>query len=292
MRSMDLDGAIETDQFLKPRFWLRAPLYKGDVEVISEMVEVSLSGSIFRDDPRFAFFASWYQGMLAGKPLDWELQRRIATEIPPEIWEAGIDAVAPEIARIEAEWESGREAQEPRSPEYEPNSVAHLFDYPLSVSGNLTVAANSISVGFEQFRAETGLNETPEFLQPLEAMSANMERIAAIVGEQVRSSMTEQALREEIGRLMAKVAHLEAELAKAKTDLDLKSKPWFGKAAILCSAAAGLGTAVWTLSGDEIGAKKRMETLAEYWEVGKGLFNTAPVEGPAPKPQLPPATDV
>lgn len=40
---------------------------------------------------------------MAGAPLPWELQEKVAL-IPNEIWEAGPDAVAAEIARIEAEF--------------------------------------------------------------------------------------------------------------------------------------------------------------------------------------------
>ncbi|WP_254682167.1 hypothetical protein [Phaeobacter inhibens] len=44
----------------------------------------------------------WYQSFLDGKPLDWELQRRVAL-IDDAIWEAGPEAVAAEIERIKAE---------------------------------------------------------------------------------------------------------------------------------------------------------------------------------------------
>lgn len=46
-----------------------------------------------------AFWREWYQGFLDGKPLDWELQRRVAL-IDDPIWEAGPKAVAEEIEKI------------------------------------------------------------------------------------------------------------------------------------------------------------------------------------------------
>lgn len=49
-----------------------------------------------------SFWRDWYQGFLDGKPLDWELQRRVAL-IDDAIWEAGPEAVANEIERIQAE---------------------------------------------------------------------------------------------------------------------------------------------------------------------------------------------
>lgn len=50
------------------------------------------------------FWADWYEGMLKGEPLDWELQRRVAL-IGNSIWNAGPEAVAEEIAEIQARWE-------------------------------------------------------------------------------------------------------------------------------------------------------------------------------------------
>ena len=51
-----------------------------------------------------SFWCEWYQGFLDGKPMDWELQRRVAL-IDDAIWEAGPEAVAKEIARIRAAFE-------------------------------------------------------------------------------------------------------------------------------------------------------------------------------------------
>ncbi|WP_226892534.1 hypothetical protein [Phycobacter azelaicus] len=49
----------------------------------------------------WAFWRDWYQGFLDGKPLDWELQRRVAL-IDDAIWNQGPEAVAKEIERIKA----------------------------------------------------------------------------------------------------------------------------------------------------------------------------------------------
>lgn len=52
----------------------------------------------------WAFWAEWYDGMLRGEPMDWELQRRVAL-MPDNIWDAGVEAVADEIARIRARFD-------------------------------------------------------------------------------------------------------------------------------------------------------------------------------------------
>ncbi|KRS10752.1 hypothetical protein XM53_19675 [Roseovarius atlanticus] len=52
----------------------------------------------------WSFWREWYQGFLDGNPIDWELQARVAL-IDDPIWEAGLDAVAEEIAKIEAAYQ-------------------------------------------------------------------------------------------------------------------------------------------------------------------------------------------
>ncbi|CUH89123.1 hypothetical protein PH5382_03069 [Phaeobacter sp. CECT 5382] len=49
----------------------------------------------------WTFWRTWYKGFLDGKPLNWELQRRVA-QIENAIWETGPEAVAKEIERIKA----------------------------------------------------------------------------------------------------------------------------------------------------------------------------------------------
>ncbi len=48
----------------------------------------------------WTFWAKWYARAMAGDPLPWDLQEAVAL-IPEDIWGAGPEAVAAEIARIE-----------------------------------------------------------------------------------------------------------------------------------------------------------------------------------------------
>jgi hypothetical protein len=63
-----------------------------------------------KDSP-WSFWTRWYAAAMAGDPLPWELQEMVAL-IPNEIWEAGPEAVAKEIARIEAEYLAGSVAED------------------------------------------------------------------------------------------------------------------------------------------------------------------------------------
>ncbi len=50
---------------------------------------------------KWAFWLKWYEGILSGKPLPWELSLRIATEVTDEEWEAGPEVAAKVIKKIE-----------------------------------------------------------------------------------------------------------------------------------------------------------------------------------------------
>lgn len=50
------------------------------------------------------FWREWYQGMLDGQPMDWELQKRVAL-IPDADWEKGPEHIARRIEEIRARFE-------------------------------------------------------------------------------------------------------------------------------------------------------------------------------------------
>lgn len=54
-----------------------------------------------RPDPggTWKFWTQWYQGMLDGTPMDWDLQLQVAL-IDDAVWDKGVEAVAKEIERI------------------------------------------------------------------------------------------------------------------------------------------------------------------------------------------------
>ncbi len=262
--------------FFEP-LWHRSEIPEG-------LTTKSIGPTLLDTDPRFDFLKRWYDGMVRGAPMDWELQRRVAL-IPQEVWEAGAGAVAEAIAEIEAEWDAERQSIEPRRPEFEPRHVTHLFENKIIVSAGMSSLSATIRQEFERFRAETGLNETPEMFAPLEALPHRLDRISDILAKLERSDAAEQALREEIGRLNAQVADLEQELAKAKADCEALQKSSWAKIAKVTIAGTGLFgslvTALWVVSGDEVGAKQRLENLQEYRDAWDGLIgNTQPPSAP------------
>lgn len=58
-----------------------------------------------------SFWHDWYNGFFKGKPLDWELQRRVAL-IDDALWEIGPTAVAEEIDKIRAKFNLEKRVKE------------------------------------------------------------------------------------------------------------------------------------------------------------------------------------
>jgi hypothetical protein len=66
-----------------------------------------------RPDPDaiWIFWTEWYQGMLDGTPMDWDLQYQVAL-IEDAVWQDGAEAVAGEIERIRAKFDLEQEVKQ------------------------------------------------------------------------------------------------------------------------------------------------------------------------------------
>lgn len=278
MVEIDENPALDADHLLSKAIWVAPPDRQGDFPeaYIRDAIEKFLN---LLTSPNYSFWREWYQGFLDGKPLDWELQRRVAL-IDDAVWEAGPEAVAKEIEKIRAEFEKEKAHTDSRAPEFEPETVSHLFENRTIISTGLQSLSENITFQFEAFRRETGLNETPEIFQPLEKLPPVLNRISDILLAGDRSAERKQALREEIGRLHARIKELETELATAKGDLETINKSSWKKIAAWTVGSANLfgvlAASVWTVSGDEVGAQKRLETLLEYRAVLMGADDQSP----------------
>lgn len=91
----DAEIALE-DDLLSARLWStgKAPLPM--LEFWEGFVKAA------RNDAIWAYWVEWYQGFMAGRPVDWEFQNAVAL-IDDSIWRQGAQAVAVEIERLRAE---------------------------------------------------------------------------------------------------------------------------------------------------------------------------------------------
>lgn len=245
----------------------------------------------WQDTPNdWSFWIEWYEAILNGTPLPWVLTQRIALEVTPEEWDAGPGVVAARIREIRAEL-SGNSGGEPRQRAFEPASVGIMFTYKEITQASVQSVAVDISSAVERFLSESGANAPPDQFLPLADMPGSLNRIGELLSL-ARTSGTEQALKEEVGRLNEKIARLEGELQKLRDAPEPVFAPAL-KAQIARSLGdwklyAALCAGVWVVSGDDTGVRERCARLLACREINFGD------DSPMPKPSemLPPVTSV
>ncbi|WP_195819795.1 hypothetical protein [Roseobacter sp. MH60115] len=122
-----------------PRAWL--PLWP-DNSPPAPLVQgwVWLKEQWEADPADWSFWVEWYEAILNGAPLSWELTRRIALEVTDDEWDAGQSVVAARIdeirARFEVQWfatevAEAAHAMQPGTPGIGHNQPPSLIDEDL-----------------------------------------------------------------------------------------------------------------------------------------------------------------
>ncbi len=241
-------------------------------------VEVtSVIEAFWRGRGGWRFWSDWYDRFARGTPMPWEFQCRLS-QIDDSTWRLGPEAVAEEIERIKGEFEQ-QLPKEPRFPAYEPNTLRPLIQNRIIATASLQGLAVQISGAIEQYHADTGANALPGALSPLQDMPALMnaiaDRLAGIQQPDNISPETEQDMREEIGRLNAKVAELESKLGLLKQDIAKLSSAERAKYLSLLRKTAiwsSVASCFWVVSGDNLGARARFENTITYVNDIRSLF--------------------
>lgn len=91
----DLEDTDPPREILNHRLWMD--------QIFSVERRTRLFFELLSLNRNFNFWRDWYQGFLDGKPLDWELQRRVAL-IPDADWEQGPAHIAEKIEEIKAKF--------------------------------------------------------------------------------------------------------------------------------------------------------------------------------------------
>ena len=97
----------------------------------------------------WAFWLRWYEGMLKGQPLDWDLQEMVAL-IPEDDWEKGPEHIAEMIREIEANWAYGKSRIK---------ETLVLDENTLKFSAKPLVASNSDRLARHLSRVEDALDD-------------------------------------------------------------------------------------------------------------------------------------
>ncbi len=101
----DVMEMIYSDTNLSLSQLLATPLWQKGGEPQWLLDSRPLDDRIIEKGQEWSFWRDWYQGFLNGKPLDWELQRRVAL-IPDEDWEKGPEHIAEIIEKIRLQFKT------------------------------------------------------------------------------------------------------------------------------------------------------------------------------------------
>ena len=168
----------------------------------------------------YSFWRRWYEGFLNGDPLPWDLQEQIAL-IPDETWEAGPEAVAAEIEKIEAEFQANPPNRPDSVPELERSMLRQLVYGLLAVpdlTGDFALsAAETVERATQEYLNTSGENCLPPELEMLDQIPGHFRRLASILTGATAEAEAVAALELEIEALNAKVARLEGELKVARS---------------------------------------------------------------------------
>lgn len=231
-------------------------------------------------NPEWSFWREWYQALLEGNPLDWELQRKVAL-IKESIWDAGPNALAAEIEKLRESSLTSLDELSPREQAYEPKSVSQILANPAVATASFQSVAQDISIAFETFHRETCINRVPDKFMPLHAVLQLLIGMGRILQQDLAPADKEQALREKVGRLNARIAELEAALEAALASSDPIVAPAFkeqlGKSLGDWKLYVALVASLWIVSGHDVGLQKRSENILSLREQLFGDVCPAPL---------------
>jgi len=135
------------------------PLWKG-VAIKIDRSLLTLESANLATRGAFAFWIKWYKSLLLGNPMDWELQLRVSA-IPDLVWNAGANAVAKEIAQIEAEYLSEKIPQAEEITFNENTGKFSVAPIPVENAPLMAALMARISDEFEDaLSGHNGLSET------------------------------------------------------------------------------------------------------------------------------------
>lgn len=278
---------IMTKDVLTPGSW--PPLWH-DLGMPKPLEE---AWNILRDDlvvqsDYWVFWVSWYESLLKGAPIDWSLLYEITSRLTKEDWESSPPEVYDRIKEIESHYLNLSNGNL-RQPSFEPKAVDRIFEQKLSVSSFIKCVSLEISTAIETFHRESGQNEIPEELRPLTTIPDSLIRIDNILVNE-KNETSEQALREEIGRLNAKIAKLESELEKLRHSVGSvfseSLKKQIAKSLGDWKLYAAMTAGLWVLSGDDLGSQLRLQNILSLRETIFGADCPTPKTGGSSPPRF------
>ncbi len=156
-------------------------------------------------DSQWVFWVRWYEGFLDGRPLDWEMQERIAVTFEPRV------LIAELVREIEQERKTARSESARRH-------AAYLKARSKLTATVATGLSAQIRVALDAYRREVS-NALPDALDPLQRLPSLLDALAMRIVRDVPE--------DEIAQLIVAMADTIGELNKrlSKTRAELASRP-------------------------------------------------------------------
>lgn len=248
------------------------------------------------DDADWSFWIEWYEGILNGTPMDWDLIFNITTEISEEDWDAGPAAVAARIGQIRKDFESP-----PLDQDALQSQVQQLAQSPILYADVAQSAGLQVEAAILTFKREALANQLPDGFAAFETLAPSFLSISATLSVPAGTPPDTAALRAEINHLHSVIEQLRSDLREARsrlsdarlTALEARQLRTFGEKLqttltnIMMIGTIGVTTAQFFGVPPE---KLRYEALKSALQ---GLSSEMEDAQPAPEaPTLPEATEV
>lgn len=166
------------------------------------------------DENDWSFWIEWYEAILNGTPLPWELTQRIALEVTEDEWDAGPGAVAKRVAEIRRDFEAKPLDQDALRSHVQQLAQSSVLHADVAESAGL-----QIEKAIKAFKDEAPANQLPDGFGAFETLAPTFLSISATLSVPAGTTPDTAALQAEINKLHSTISELRADLQDARLQL-------------------------------------------------------------------------
>ncbi len=165
--------------------------------------------------PNWSFWIEWYERILDGNPIDWDLTFRIATEITDDEWDAGQSRVADRIEEIKQDFYGN-----PLDQDALRSHLQKVVESPAVFADSAESVASLTLDAIDRFKnTEPKCNQLPEGYATFEELPRQFSAISIVLRSSDDGHAKAAKLQDEVNRLKSLVQQLEREATDARRAL-------------------------------------------------------------------------
>lgn len=166
-------------------------------------------------DADWSFWIEWYEGILNGTPMDWDLIFKISTEISEKDWKAGQSRVAVRIEEIKQEFYGN-----PLDQDALRSHLQKVVDSPAVFADSAESVASLTLDAIDRFKSmEPQCNRLPEGYATFEELPRQFSAISIVLRSSDSGDAKAAKLQDEVNRLNVLIQKLRVDLAEARNAL-------------------------------------------------------------------------